>query len=413
RQHQRNTSVPPSSEHAELRPVLDRTLGVVIFQEQAMQVAMIAAGFTADEADALRRSMAAWHRHGSLDHFKERLLSGMRQRGYSQDFAHQLYQQLEGFGSYGFPESHAASFARLAWCSAWFKCHHPEIYLTALLNAQPMGFYSPSQLIQDAQRHGVIVKPISILHSHWESHVESLNNKGQCQVQLGFNRSKDLSSKAARQIIALRQQQQLTSIDALRQQTELSTKELKLLAQAGVLQPLQHTRRQALWQASQPPSRDLLRLAPLAEPTPSLKPMPEALKTLTDYQATGFTLGTHPLAFLRKKLTRNRFVAANCLHANYIDWQPARACGLVTIRQRPMTAKGTVFLTLEDETGNINVIVPAAVAQKQQKTLTEATLIGIYGVWLSQDNVRQLKANRLVDLSHWLGSLPTRSRDFH
>src|SRR5699024_7017074 len=152
----------------------------------------------------------------------------------------------------------------------------------------PMGFYSPGQLIQDAQRHGVMIKPISILHSHWESHVESFDHKKQYIVQLGFNRLKGLSSKAAQQIIALRQQKQLTSIDALRQRTELSTKELKLLAQAGVLQPLQHTRRQALWQASQPPSRDLLQLAPLAEPTPLLKPMPEALKTLTDYQATGF-----------------------------------------------------------------------------------------------------------------------------
>ncbi|HLR14167.1 MAG TPA: error-prone DNA polymerase [Burkholderiaceae bacterium] len=399
---------------AELRPILDRTLGVIVFQEQAMQVAMAAADFSADETDALRRSMAAWKSDGDLEPFRERLIGNMQKKGYSPQTAQHLYQQLQGFGSYGFPESHSASFARLAWFSAWFKRHHPAIFLTALLNSQPMGFYSISQLVQDARRHHVRVLPVSVAHSHWDNTLAAHTEETGPAVRLGFRHLKGLARKTAECIVQARLQAAFTSIHDLATRARLSQPDLERLAHANALHTLQPDRRQALWQAAQPVSHDLLNAAPIIErQTPSLAPMPGAHQTLADYQSTGLTLGDHPLVFLRKTLRDKRFETAHALAAEYPDRRLARACGLVVARQRPATAKGVIFVTLEDETGNVNAVVPRKVAEQQPTVIRQARLLGIYGVWQRQQGVCHLHARRLVDLSNLLGRLHTRSRDFH
>lgn len=400
---------------ADLKPILDRTLGVIVFQEQAMQVAMTAADFSADETDQLRRSMAAWQTDGDLQPFRERLISSMLKKGYSSEVADRLYQQLQGFGSYGFPESHAASFARLAWFSAWFKRHQPAIFLAALLNSQPMGFYSVSQLIQDARRHQVCIKPICVAHSHWDSTLEALPGQtGALAVRLGLRHVKGLGRNVAETIVQARQQDCFFTLHDLTIKASLSPAELKCLAHANALQALEPDRRQALWMVAQPVSHDLLRPAPIEDTAvPPLLPMPAAQQTLADYQSTGLTLGDHPLVFLREYLQSQRFETAQRLVETFPDRRLARACGLVTARQRPSTAKGVVFVTLEDETGHVNVIVPRKIAEQQSVLIRQARLMGVYGIWQRQQGVCHLHARRLVDLSNLLGQLSVSSRDFH
>lgn len=397
----------------ELQSLLERTLGVVIFQEQAMQVAMIAADFSADEADQLRRSMAAWNLRGNIDVFRTRLIQGMLKKGYSSDFAENLFQQLEGFGDYGFPESHAASFARLAWFSAWLKCHEPAAFLVSLLNSQPMGFYSPSQLIQDARRHGVHVFPVDAQHSTCESSLVT-DSQGALSVRLGLRLVKRLSAAASLRIENARRQGAFTSTHDLATRADLTRSDLEFLAAANALEGIAGERRHALWEVARPASRDLLKHAPIIETdTPALTPMPEAHSIAADYASTGLSLGRHPLALLRVRLASLRFKDALTLLRDYPDRRLTRACGLVTVRQRPQTASGTVFVTLEDETGNINVIVRPHLAEKQRTELTQARLLGVYGVWQRQDEVCHVLAERLVSLDYLLGELDTRSRDFH
>lgn len=395
-----------------LQGTLERTLGVIIFQEQAMQVAMIAAGFSADEADQLRRSMAAWNTRGSMEPFRERLLKGMKLNNYDPEFAESLFQQLQGFGEYGFPESHSASFAKLAWFSAWLKHHEPAAFLVALLNSQPMGFYSPSQLVQDARRHGVCVLPVDVLHSDWDSTLEILPDNTTA-VRLGMNRIKGLPATSAQRIVQARTKQVFTSVDDLGQRAGLARRELSLLAAANALAPLAAERRQALWQATRPQSKDLLRQASVNSEVPVLAAMPEAQAIESDYALTGLTLGRHPLALLRPALQHLKFESAKMLSEHYPDRRLARSCGLVTTRQRPQTARGTIFVTLEDETGHVNVIVNRELAEKQRLELTQSRLLGIYGVWQRQENTCHLLARRLVNLDHLLGELQARSRDFH
>lgn len=389
-----------------LRPALARTLGVPIFQEQVMQIAMIAADFTPGEADALRRSMAAWRRKGGVDRFRERLIEGMVKKNYEREFAEAIFRQIEGFGEYGFPESHAASFALLVYASAWLKCHEPACFLVSLLNSQPMGFYGPAQLVQDARRHGVEVLPVDVLHSHWNSTLEG------DAVRLGLSLVAHLGQAAAQRIVQCRELQQPSSVETLARDAQLDTRDLQALASADALQGLAGHRRQQVWSASAwrkaPP---LLRNAPIEESTCPMPEAPEGEAVTWDYAATGLTLRSHPLALLRPRLIQRRLLTAAEL-AQQPNGRLVRACGLVTTRQRPGTAKGVVFVTLEDETGTVQVIVWPALRDRQRETLLGARLLAVHGQWQRTGEVCHLIAGHLADLTPWLGDLPTSSRDF-
>lgn len=394
-----------------LKAALERTLGVPIFQEQVMQIAMLAADFSAGEADQLRRSMAAWKRKGNLGQFQDRLVKRMQNNGYEESFIKAIVGQVQGFAEYGFPESHAASFALLAYASAWLKCHEPEAFLTALLNSQPMGFYTPSQLVQDAKRHQVEVRAADVGISNWDAALE-VSGQARPAVRLGLNIVKGLAQDAAWRIEEARAIRPFADMHDLGLRAQLTRHELQALADANALESLAGHRRQALWQAVvSAPDKGLLRRAAIEEEALLLAAPSEAETIIGDYRALGLTLGRHPLALLRTVLSAKRFVPAEVLNT-FADKQFARACGIVTVRQRPPTAKGTMFVTLEDETGVVNVIVWPALVEQQRKELLAASLLGVYGIWQCESNVRHLVAKRLVDLSHLLGELSTHSRDF-
>jgi error-prone DNA polymerase len=389
-----------------IKEVLERTCGVPIFQEQVMQIAMKAAGFSGDEADQLRRAMAAWKRKGTLEKFETKLKQGMLDRDYTEEFADAIWRQIQGFGEYGFPESHAASFAMLAYASSWLKCHQPAAFLAALLNSQPMGFYSPSQLVQDARRHGVDVRAVDVAISGWDAALES------SAVRLGMNLVKGLSQDAAWRIEEARAVRPFADMTDLGLRAQLTRHELQALADADALQSLAGHRRQALWQAViAAPDKGLLKKAAIREETLALAPPSEGENILGDYRALGLTLGRHPLALLRPVLMAKRFFPAEVLNT-FVNGQFARGCGIVTLRQRPPTAKGVMFLTLEDETGTVNVIVWPALVESQRKELLGASLLGVVGIWQCENEVRHLVAKKLVDLSHFLGRLQVDSRDF-
>jgi error-prone DNA polymerase len=399
---------PPGLDEA-----LKRTLGVPIFQEQVMQIAVIAAGFSEGEADQLRRAMAAWKRKGGVDKYERRIMDGMRERGYDEAFAAAICSQIQGFGEYGFPESHAASFALLTYASSWLKCHEPAAFLCALLNSQPMGFYSPSQLVQDARRHGVVVREIDVTISGWDSSLEEPAGKsGQPAVRLGLSLMKGMRDGAAGRIEAARAEAPFSSVADLARRADLDRHDLQVLAAGNALVHLAGNRRQALWQAvGATPDKDLLRPTTPDEEVPLLKPPTEGEEILGDYRSHGLTLGRHPLALLRAKLLEHRFLPAATLNT-YTSGMLARACGMVTVRQRPGTAKGVLFITLEDETGNVNVIIWPKLVEEQRREVLGAPLLGVYGVWQQEGIVRHLVAKRLVDRSHLLGRFPTISRDF-
>lgn len=395
----------------DVQAALSRTLGVPIFQEQVMQLAMLAAGFTAGEADQLRRAMAAWKRKGGLDTFHDKLVGGMRERGYTPEFAEALFSQIEGFAEYGFPESHAASFALLAYASAWMKRHHPAAFLAALLNSQPMGFYSPSQLVQDARRHGVEVRPVDVTCSDWEASLEP--GEGQMPaVRLGLNIVQGLAQPAGWRIEEARAVTAFSDLNDLASRAGLSSTDMKSLAAANALQSMAGNRREALWHAAvAAPGKGLMKRTSIASDDIELPAPSEAQQILADYRSIGLTLGRHPLALLREQLLTQRLLPASTL-ANFKQGQFARACGIVTVRQRPATAKGTVFVTLEDETGVINVIVWPSLVEKQPKELLQSSLLAVFGIWQTENNVHHLIAKRLVDLTDWLGRLQTECRDF-
>ena len=398
----------------EMKVALGRTLGVPIFQEQVMQVAILGAGFKPGEADELRRAMAAWKRKGGLEKYYNRIVQGMLERGYSLEFAEAIFSQIQGFGEYGFPESHAASFALLAYASSWLKCHEPGAFLCALLNSQPMGFYSPSQLVQDARRHGIEVRPVDIAISTWDSTLEERSGDPESQpaVRLGLSLQRGMSREAVARIEDARAIRPFDSVADLARRAHLDRADLQVLAGSNALASLAGNRREALWQAvGAVPDKDLLRPTTVDETMPALAAPSEGEDIVGDYRAAGLTLGRHPLALLRKRLLDNRFMPASTLY-DYKDGQLARACGLVTVRQRPGTAKGVLFLTLEDETGNVNVIVWKSLVEQQRKEVLGAPLLGVYGIWQRQGEVRHLVAKRLVDMSGLLGRLNTQSRDF-
>ncbi|KFG94566.1 DNA polymerase [Burkholderia paludis] len=402
----------------DLKPALARTYGVPIFQEQVMQIAMIAAGFTPGEADELRRAMAAWKRKGNLEKYHRKIVDGMRERDYPSDFAEQIFEQIKGFGDYGFPESHAASFAKLAYASSWLKCHEPAIFLAALLNSQPMGFYPPSQLVQDAKRHGVQVLPIDVTQSNREASLEALPGQppphGQPAVRLGLSLVRGLGEAAARRIEAARAAGPFDNVDTLARRAGLERRDLEALAAANALATLAGHRRDALWQAvAAAPERDLLAAAPIDEAEkPTLGAPSEADDILADYHTTGLTLNRHPVALLRSALRARRLSSAAELH-DRPDGRLARACGLVTARQMPGTAKGVMFMTLEDETGCVNVIVRPELLARQRRETLDSRLLAASGVWQVASDVRHLVAQHFEDLTPLLGGLRTSSREFH
>ena len=445
---------PLELEKPELEAALARTLGVPILQEQVMQIAMIAAGFGPGMADDLRRSMAAWKRKGGVHRFERPLIGGMEARGYRTEFAQAIFQQMLGFGEYGFPESHAHSFALLSYASSWLKCHEPACFLAALLNSLPMGFYSASQLVQDARRHGVRVLPIDVLASHWDCTLEGPLAAvpgvalPQPAVRLGLRLVSGLATAAGQRLVQIRQALHdaavagkpgaapapalapefvpatcFTSTEDLALRAQLSQQDLQALAAADALASLSGHRRQQMWDAAaQHTAPALWRDVPVHEVPLALPAAHEGEEIVFDYAATGLTLRRHPLALLRPRLARWRLQTALQLHSAP-NGRKVRACGIVTMRQRPGTAKGTMFVTLEDETGPVNVIVWPALVEHWRQPLLGARLLAVEGVWQcsphgpdGQAVVRHLVAQRFKDLTPLLGRMAQAlqgSRDFH
>jgi error-prone DNA polymerase len=356
--------------------------------------------------------MAAWRRKGGLEPFQKKLIDGMRRNGIPAEFADRIYHQILGFGEYGFPESHSVSFALLAYVSAWLKRHEPAAFLAALLNSQPMGFYTPSQLVQDARRHGVEVRPVDVTASEWECTLEVLSCS-QAAVRLGFLMVRGLAEAAAKRLVEARACEALQSVDDLAHRAALDRRDLKCLADAGALEPLTGHRRHAHWSvAGIVTGRHILSGAPVAESGPVLPPPSEGASLVADYASTGLTLGRHPLALLRERLKRLRFATAEELKL-LPGGAPARAAGIVTGRQRPGTASGTVFVTLEDETGYVNVIVWPHLIERQRRELLGSKLMGVEGTLEREGEVMHLIAKRLSDHSDLIRSLQVESRDFH
>lgn len=424
---QRDRGEPIHYEKPALEPALKRTLGVPIFQEQVMQLAVDAAGFTPGKADQLRRSMAAWKKEGDITPWHDELVQGMLDNGYSAEFAERIYKQVCGFGEYGFPESHAYSFALLAYASSWLKCHEPAAFLAALLNSQPMGFYAPSQLVQDAVRHGIDVRAADVSFSDWDAALEDAPgvrarpaSEGQPAVRLGLRLVKGFNKPAADRIVQARAAGAFADVEDLSLRAVLDRRELDALAAADALHSLAGHRRQQVWEAAaRHRAPALLRGAPVHEAQLALLPAREGEEILFDYDATGLTLRRHPLALLRERLARWRILNAEQLNA-LPHGRRVRACGLVTVRQQPGTAKETIFVTLEDETGPVNVIVWKRVREQQREPLLKARLLAVEGLWQrdvdSGGQVRHLVAERLRDLTPLLGRLGqqrSRSRDFH
>ncbi len=414
----RNGEEPVSYPSEEIAQALRRTLGVPIFQEQVMQLAVLAADFTPGEADSLRRAMAAWKRKGGLGPFHERLVGRMVQKGYEREFAESIFRQIQGFGEYGFPESHAASFALLVYVSAWLKCHHPDAFCAALLNSLPMGFYAPAQLVRDAQEHGVQVQPVDVALSAWDSTLED-GGAALRPVRLGLNRIQGLAEDAAHRLVAARADGPFASVEDLARRAALDAQALQALAGADALRSLDLHRHAAAWAVRGVDTRApaLLLQSRTEEDAAELAAPSTAQDTLADYRSTGLTLGVHPLALLRARLLDGFKVQPAAVLDTYPDGRLARASGLVTHRQRPGTAKGVMFVTLEDETGSVNVIVWPDVVESQRRPLLAATLLTVFGQWQCQGEVRHLIAKRLVDHTDLLreldaGGLPNRSRDF-
>jgi len=398
---------PVTYPSAAVKSVLERTLGIPIFQEQVMQLAIVAAGFTPGEADHLRRSMAAWRRKGGLEKFEQRLVDGMGARGYPETFARQIYQQILGFGEYGFPESHSASFALLVYVSAWLKHYEPAAFCGALLNSQPMGFYAPAQLVQDARRHGVDVRNVDVTVSAWDCTLEG------AALRLGLRLIGGLSETSAQRIVAARNAAPFAHVADMAHRAQLNKHDLGVLAAAGALAELAGHRHTAAWDVAGveklPP---LLAGATFAEALPDLPAPTEGQDIVADFSALGLTLGRHPLALLRGQLRARRLITSaevrDAPHGRIV-----RTAGIVIGRQRPDTASGVMFVTLEDETGATNVIVWRDLSDRQRRELLGARLMGVYGRVEREGIVVHLLAGRLVDLSPLLGSLPTHSRDFH
>jgi error-prone DNA polymerase len=401
----------------ELRAVLEKTLGVPLFQEQAMQVAIVCAGFMPAEADALRRSMATFKFTGGVSHFKQKLIDGMVERGYTADFAEKTFSQIEGFGSYGFPESHAASFALIAYASSWLKCHHPDVFCCALLNAQPMGFYAPAQIVRDARLHGVTVRPVSINQSAWDCTLEADASKGAgwLAVRLGLRMVKGLATAEAHEIVT-RRGTAYRSIEDLWRRVRLSIATLERLAEADAFQILGVDRRTALWiirglSDSRLPLFDTVPAEPDPEPAVTLTQMTAGRQVVEDYRATGLSLRRHPVSFLRNDLAVRRIVRCADL-ATIRDGRRLEVAGIVLVRQRPGSARGVLFVTIEDETGHANLILWPSVFEAQRRLVLSASMIACRGKLQREGEVIHVIAEQLTDLSGLLRGVGDRGDAF-
>lgn len=407
----------------ELEKVLGKTLGVPLFQEQAMRVAIECAGFTPGEADMLRKSMATFKFTGGVSSFKEKLIQGMVDNGYQRDFAEATFKQLEGFGSYGFPESHAASFALIAYASAWLKCWHPDIFCAALLNAQPMGFYAPAQIVRDAIEHRVDVRPVCANASRWDCTLEPTEDDSRFAVRLGLRMVKGLANAHGAAIVAARADQPFASIDDLWRRAGVPSAALVQLAEADAFHPaLGLARREALWAIkalrdeplplfAAASAREAEIVPEISEPAVALRPMTAGSEVVEDYGHVGLTLRAHPLSFLREDLSRRRIVT--CAEAMATrDGRWLEAAGIVLVRQRPGSAKGVMFITLEDETGIANLVVWAKVFEANRRAVLSASMMAVRGLIQREGDVVHLVAQRITDLSADLASVGSREAAF-
>ena len=403
----------------ELEKVLGKTLGVPLFQEQAMRVAIECAGFTAGEADLLRKSMATFKHTGGVSKFRDRLISGMIERGYEQDFAERTFQQLEGFGSYGFPESHAASFALIAYASAWLKCWHPDVFCAALLNAQPMGFYAPAQIVRDAREHEVEVRPVCINASRWDCTLEPTGDESRFAVRLGLRMVKGLANAHAAAIVAAQGDEMFTSVDDLWRRAGVPVAALDQIAAADGFRPaFGLARREAQWAIkglcdeelplfAAASEREGRTVPELDEPAIALRAMPAGREVVEDYGHIGLSLRRHPVSFLREDLARRRIVTcAEAMAARDQRW--LEAAGIVLVRQRPGSANGVMFITLEDETGIANLVVWQKIFERYRRVILSSSMIAVRGRVQREGEVVHLVAHRIVDLSRDLATVGQR-----
>jgi error-prone DNA polymerase len=400
----------PEYPKEELRAVLEKTLGVPLFQEQAMKVAIVGAGFTPAEADALRRSMATFKFTGGVSHFRDKMIEGMVERGYARDFAERTFKQIEGFGSYGFPESHAASFAKIAYASSWMKCHHPEIFCCALLNAQPMGFYAPAQIVRDAREHGVEVRPVCVNESRWDCELAPSPTWGEglIPLRLGMRVVKGLSNRHAAEIVAARGDTAFTSVEDVWRRSGVPLAALEKLADADAFHGFGLDRRHALWRVRGLGEAPLPLFAAADvrehEPEVALKPMTDGREVVEDYRAVQLTLRQHPVSFLRPDLDRRGFVRCGDL-AHIRDGKAVEVAGVVLIRQRPGSAKGVLFITIEDETGVANAILWPDRFEAQRRIVMSAAMLGIKGVVQKEGEVIHVVTARMEDMTPLLHSI--------
>ena len=397
----------------ELKKVFERTLGVPLFQEQVMELAIVAAGYSPGEADQLRRAMAAWKRHGGLEPHQQRLTEGMLARGYSAEFAARIFEQIKGFGSYGFPESHAASFALLTYASCWLKCHEPAAYACALINSWPMGFYSPDQILQDARRHRIDNRPVDVRYSDWDCTLEPSEGE-QPAIRLGLRMVRGFREDDARRIEQARGERGFSDVVDLSERAHLDARARELLADAGALAGLAGHRHLARWEVAAVEQQLPLFAGLAREPEVAVVlPVPSVAQDLySDYATVGTTLGPHPLALIRRQLNARGCRSSQTLQAAE-HGDAVAVAGLVIGRQRPQTASGVTFVTLEDEHGMINVVVWQALAERQRRALIESRLLQVFGRFETVDGVRHVIARRLEDLTPLLTGLDVRSRDFH
>jgi error-prone DNA polymerase len=407
----------------ELEKVLGKTLGVPLFQEQAMRVAIECAGFTPGEADKLRRAMATFKHTGGVSAFKDKLVGGMARNGYDREFAEKTFSQLEGFGSYGFPESHAASFALIAYASSWIKCHHPDVFCAALLNAQPMGFYAPAQIVRDAIAHGVEVRPVCVNASRWDCSLDATEDENRFAVRLGMRMVRGLANAEAGAIIAARADQPFVSVDDVWRRARVPAASLVQLAEADAFRPsLALARREALWAIralrdeplplfAAAARREARAVPEIDEPIIALRPMTSGGEVVEDYGHVGLTLRNHPVSFLREDLSRRRIVScAEAMDARDGKW--LEAAGLVLVRQMPGSAKGVMFITIEDETGIANLVIWPKVFEKQRRVVLGSSMLGVKGRIQREGEVVHLVARQLTDLSADLASVGERDHAF-
>ena len=412
----------------ELRDLLGKTLGVPLFQEQAMRVAIECAGFTPGEADMLRKSMATFKFTGGVSAFKDKLVTGMVKRGYDPHFAERTFRQLEGFGSYGFPESHAASFALVAYASAWLKCWHPDAFCAALLNSQPMGFYAPAQIVRDAQEHRVEIRPVCVNASRWDCTLEPTGKPGdegsRFAVRLGLRMVKGLANGHAASIVAARPDQPFASVADLWRRVRVPIACLTRIAEADGFRPsLGLARREALWaiKGLRPEELPLFAAAREAsemqadkmtvdtlEPAITLQPMTLGREVVEDYGRTGLSLRRHPVSFLRETLTERRILpCAEAMASRDRRW--CATAGLVLVRQRPGSAKGVMFITLEDETGIANLVVWPKVFEAHRRIVLGAGMIAVKGRIQREGEVVHFVVHQITDLSAALASVGQRN----